>query len=134
MAKIIPQELRDAGFTAEMFGQTDTSFDQWLSSLIDEQSSLLLARLGTSTYNSAAVPAATYVRHTEKSLCISELWSRRIARKLGQAKGENISVAPEQSVMDKAISDAAFYLCRLENNDYAGEVVETDHSEDAADA
>jgi hypothetical protein len=132
MAKITAQTLKDAGFIPEMFGLVTATFDAFLTGVITEQAAILSGRIGAAIYGSSATPTADYVKRGEKALCLVELWDRRITRKLGQTKGEDISIDAELKARDKAAEEANFYIVRLDSvsgGDYAGEVIETEHDQ-----
>lgn len=64
------------GFVAESFGQDPEGFDAWLQNIIEEQESLLAARIGD-TAISAVTPSA---KRAEKCLVAAELLQLRFVR------------------------------------------------------
>ncbi len=90
MPKNVAQDIKDLGFIREMFGSLcadDNAFDTFIANVISEKALELEGRIGTTVYNDASAPNATYVKLAEKYLCAAELVDRRINIVLGQAVG-----------------------------------------------
>lgn len=135
MPKVESQEIKDAGFFAEMFGQMDaTAFTAFLTGAIAAQAAVLSTRIGAELYGATDEPTAGYVLQAEKSLVIAEMWKRRIARKLGQSQGADISCKYEIEARDLALDEAEGWIFRLIGGDLASGISVSSHFEEAADA
>lgn len=135
MPKITPQDIKDAGFFAEMYGQMDAiAFEAFLTAAIAGQAALLTTRIGSALYASVDVTAAGYVFQAERSLVIAEMWKRRIARKLGQSQGMDITCKYEVESRDQATEEAARWIFRLVGGDFASGLAESSHFDGDAGA
>lgn len=126
--KVTPQNLKDCGFTPEMFGQRLDTFDQWLTDLIAVSSAYLQTRIGSS-YDS--VPLVSEVTEVERQYCQKELWDRRITWKLANAKGDAPSCKYELEMRDRAANKTLELLGNVGGNDFAsGVLVSGDYATD----
>ncbi len=81
MPKITAKDITDLGFTQAMFSviaKTDTAFGELITGVIAEIALELEGRIGSTAYNDATVPNATYVKLAEKCLTAAEMLQRRI--------------------------------------------------------
>lgn len=135
-AKATTTDLKNAGFTPEMFAVAIPEWDAYLSALIANVSSRLSPRLGAD-YDSSDLVIAADVRQAEVLTCLAELWDRRITRKLGQAQAgaEPTTTRWEIEQRDRCRDEAAQIIFDLVGTDYAGGTIETDNfNPEAADA
>lgn len=135
-AKATTTDLKNAGFTPEMFAVGLPQWDAWLSGLITDVSARLAPRIGTS-YDSADPVIAADVRRAEVLTCLAELWDRRITRKLGQAQAgaEPTTTRWEAEQRDRCLREAAALTADITGTDYAGGTLETDNfATEATDA
>src|SRR3972149_3629032 len=108
MPKITNTEIKDIGFTAEMFNKTnETALNTFIDSIITEQSDILEGRIGSTLYASTTTPTSTYVKRAEKCLVAAELLTIRINYIVGNIDGENGSDVVRirnniEAYMDKA--------------------------------
>ena len=99
MAKNDKDGVKAMGFSAVMFRiETDADFDTYIDAVIDEQSVLLNARIGSTAYDSKESPVKEYVKNAEKSLIAAEMITRRINIVLGNitGKGQEIDTKNEE--------------------------------------
>jgi len=135
MPRVTAQDIKDAGFFREMYAQMDDpAFETFLAGAISSQASLLASRIGAALYASTDEPNAGYVLQAEKHLTITEMWKRRIARKLGQSQGIDITCKYEIESRDQAMEEAERWIFRLTGGDFASGVVETSRFDGAGDA
>lgn len=85
MPKTTKENLKNLGFTCEMYAVNAAGFDDILDDVIDEQSALLSARVGAGVYASNTEPYPTYLAKAEKLYCAAELVNRRIVSILTNA-------------------------------------------------
>lgn len=134
MAKVTAQQIKDLGFTAEMFRKgSDIDLTAYIDGVIAEQSALLSGRIGAATYDSTASPDKENVARAEKCLTAAELCDRRINVLLDQVTDEGREI-PTKSVerqRDKYRDEAErlFPGCTGVNTSggFASGVVETSH-------
>lgn len=135
MARVTPQDIKDAGFFSEMFGQMEAAvFDAFLVAAISAQAALLASRIGVALYASTDEPNAGYMLQAEKQLVIAEMWKRRIARKLGQSQGLEITCKYEIESRDLALEEAENWIFQLIGGDFASGVAESSHFDGAGNA
>jgi len=137
MSKVIAAEIKALGFSPEMFsGVDDTTFDDFLDAVIEEQAEILEGRIGSAQYAVATKPTATQVKRAEKALVAAELWRRRIVVKLSQAvgAGEDISAKYEQQARQEATAEADQLVEKITDGvtvdstgDFAGGVTTSSH-------
>lgn len=84
MAKVTPDDLTAMQFVPEMFGESSSTFDAFLTGIINEQADLLEGRIGSAAYSATAKPAATYANRAEKCLVAAELYQLRFNRISGE--------------------------------------------------
>ena len=132
---VTPQDIKNAGFFSEMFGQMDaTAFDSFIEGAINAQAAKLAARIGSSLYASTDQPTAGYVLQALMYLVQAEMWRRRIARKLGQAQGTEITCKYEIESRDLALEEAESWIFRLVGGDFASGLAESSHFDGQLDA
>ena len=135
-AKATITDLKNAGFTPEMFAVGLPQWDGYLSALITDVSGRIAPRLGAA-YDSADPVTAADVRRAEVLTCLAELWDRRITRKLGQVQSgaEPTTTRWEAEQRDRCLQEAADIIADITGTDYAGSTLETDNfSPEAPDA
>ncbi len=120
MPKITRDDIigpKGLGFTREMFNaivQDDQTFNDFVDAIIAEKALELEGRIGTTVYNDASQPNATYVKLAEKYLCAAEMVDRRINIVLGQAVGAGQEI--DTTAIRKQKQD---YLDKVFGNDKA---------------
>lgn len=135
MPRVTVQEIKDAGFFSEMYGQMDAiSFEAFLTAAIASQAATLAARIGAALYADTEETTAGYVLQAEKHLVIAEMWKRRIARKLGQSQGLDITCKYEIESRDQAAEEAERWISRLVGGDFASGLASSSHFDGDADA
>lgn len=90
MAKITAADITALGFTQAMFSvvaKNDTAFEELATGVIAEAALELEGRIGTTAYNDATAPNATYVKLAEKYLSAAEMLQRRINVMLNNVHG-----------------------------------------------
>lgn len=85
MAKVTAEDLKKDGHSYESYGSSTDGFTAVLDEVITEQSSLLVARIGQTAYDSSTFEA--FVKRAERCLCNAELLTRRI-NYLTQSSGD----------------------------------------------
>lgn len=99
MPRVTVENIKDLGFTSEMFGLGDTSsLELFIQDIIDDTSAMLEGITGSSIYNSTTSPTSGYVKRTEKCLVAAELLQRRINKVLNNviAADDKISTKNEE--------------------------------------
>jgi len=135
-AKATTTDLKNAGFTPEMFAVGLSQWDTWLSDLIADVSARISPQLGAD-YDSADLVIAADVRQAEVLTCRAEMWDRRITRKLAQAQAgaEPTTTRWEAEQRDRCLREAADIIADLTGTNYAGGTIETDNfAPEASDA
>lgn len=118
MAKITEQDVKDLGFSKELFNiSEDDKFNTLISEVISEHAGLILGKLTSSVYNSTISPTKEYVKRLEKVSIASELWQRRINIILQNvtkgARGEPIGLDEAQEQRKTYSDEAKDLLFRL---------------------
>lgn len=137
MSKLAPQALKDIQFSTEQFG-TPADFDAFLQAIIDTQETLLLGRIGSTTFDSEDAVVSTQVKQAALCLSAAELFKRRINRLSGNIdEGTAILIKTLQTSLKSYQDEAGDIICRLvdapgatDSGVYAGGVIETASSID----
>ena len=138
MSKVIQQEIKDLGFTAELLNfKEENAYFYLLDEIIAEQALLLEGRLGSTVYASTTSPTQDYIKRAEKCFVAAEVVQRRINVILGNVIGAgneiNISheVAQKKAYLDEAESLLVKISAGITTDDqgggYAGGVLVTSH-------
>ncbi|MGE3549436.1 MAG: hypothetical protein AB7I29_05990 [Geobacter sp.] len=76
MSLLVPADITAMGFVAESFGQDSAAFSAWLQDIIEEQESLLTARIGDTAF-ATGTPST---KRAAKCLVAAELLQLRFVR------------------------------------------------------
>ncbi|MDA8104673.1 MAG: hypothetical protein M0Z71_04770 [Nitrospiraceae bacterium] len=138
MAKVINQDIKDLGFTKELFNKADdNSFSTFIDNIIAEQSLILSGRVGSSKYNSTDSPTKDYVKMAEKCLVAAEMVSRRINIILQniQGSGQEIGTSVEKAQKKDYVDQAESWIAKIaasvtaDSSSFASGVLTTSHFE-----
>lgn len=138
MPKNTNTEIKDLGFTKEMFKQaSDAAFDTYIAAISAEQAKILEGRLGSTTYAAATSPEQDYVKRAEKALVAAEMVGRRINIILNNISGagQEIETKNEDKQRDRYLEEAETFIDRLvsgvsaDSESFAAGVLETSHFE-----
>lgn len=77
-SKNAPDDLISEGFSPEEFGEDASSWSAYAQAVLDEQSIVVLSRVGAANYASTDVVLAMHVKLAERYLASAELWLRRM--------------------------------------------------------
>ena len=139
MPDITPNDIKDLGFTMEMFTLTEeTSFISFIDSIIEEQGDMLQGRIGNTTYSSSTAPMNKYVNRALKCLVAKEMVQRRINIILGKAvgAGQEIDISHEGAQKRAYHDEAESLIQRItagqtsDTGDFASGVLVTSHYEE----
>lgn len=138
MAKNTNTDIKDLGFTKEMFKQADDSaLNTYIDAILAEQTKILEGRLGSTIYDSTTSPEQDYVKRAEKALVAAEMVGRRINIILNNiaGAGQEIETGNEEKQKERYASEAEKWITRLiagmsaDSGDFASGVLETTHFE-----
>ena len=106
------------------------TFDDFLASIITEQSEALAGRIGQSTYDTFLQPAASYIKRAEKCFVAAEMVQRRINIILGNVvgAGQEIDTRNERAQRKAYLDEAEAWLSNISSADYSGGVIITEHA------
>lgn len=135
MAKVTVQEVRDLGFTPEMFRQPENMFDILLDAVISEQAIILEGRIGAAAYAATSSPAKDYVKRAEKCLAAAELVQRRVTIILGNVTGGAfpVSTSGEDRQKQAYKDEADMWITKIvagaetDSNDFVSGSLVTNH-------
>lgn len=141
MAKATVTDVKDQGFTREMFAALvtdETGFNALISGILDDIVPEAKEAIGTSAYDAAANLAD--VKRIEKYLAAGELWQRRANivltnREIGGQSGNSLLNMTELVRADKYREDAARIIDRLAGRvGFAASAEASSHFTEAEDA
>jgi len=131
LSKITAQNIKDLGFLQALFSvmaADETAFTALITAVISDKSLELQGRIGTTAYDDATVPRATYVKLAEKYLAAAEMVQRRINIVLGTrgGTGDPPDTRSEQQQRKDYLDQAEVWIAKVAQS------VTTDPSADFA--
>ncbi len=136
MAKILKADIKELGFTYQMYNkENDRELDTMLDLVIAEQALLLAGRVGSTPYASVTSPTVDYVKRAELCLCAAEMIQRRINNQLAnvQGNGQEIDISHEGTQKKVYMNEANKLIAKIvgggttDNLSIASGVLESDH-------
>jgi len=119
MAKITNQDIKDLGFTRELFNRkSDTEFNTFIDGAISDEAASLEGRIGSTQYASADVTTAKYVKNAEKCLVAAEMVQRRINVILSAnvGAGKEFSTSAERQQRKDYLDKAEEWISKIVNS------------------